>query len=130
MSLTQDLVLSQILNELQTTIFGVLHPSPILMAPIGVQCIFHPDAEFNPARAGKALKVPFILSTATSRTIEEVAEANGDGHRWFQLYWLVYSDKIFYSISLINDVYIYTGLGAMRSLCLYSNEPKRAVIKH
>jgi lactate 2-monooxygenase len=65
------------------------------MAPIGVQCIFHPDAEFNPARAGKALKVPFILSTSSSRTIEEVAEANGDGHRWFQLYWLVYSDKIF-----------------------------------
>jgi len=74
-------------RSLETTIFGVVHPSPILMAPIGVQSIFHPDAEFNPARAGKALKVPFILSTAASRTIEEVAEANGDGHRWFQLYW-------------------------------------------
>ena len=59
------------------------------MAPIGVQTIFHPDAEFNPARAGQALGVPFILSTASSRSIEEVAEANGDGHRWFQLYWLV-----------------------------------------
>ena len=67
------------------------------MAPIGVQSIFHLGAEFNPARAGKALKVPFILSTAASRTIEEVAEANGDGHRWFQLYWLVYSDTILYS---------------------------------
>jgi len=52
-----------------------------------VQSIFHPGAEFNPARAGKALNVPFILSAAASRTIEEVAEANGDGHRWFQLYW-------------------------------------------
>jgi isopentenyl diphosphate isomerase/L-lactate dehydrogenase-like FMN-dependent dehydrogenase len=85
----QDLVLSQALNELQTTTFGVAHPSPIIMAPIGVQCIFHPRAEFNPARAGKALKVPFILSSSTSSTIEEVAEVNGDGHRWFQLYWLV-----------------------------------------
>jgi len=74
-------------RSLETTIFGVVHPSPVIMAPIGVQCIFHPDAEFNPARAGKALKVPIILSTASSRTIEEVAEANGDGHRWFQLYW-------------------------------------------
>jgi lactate 2-monooxygenase len=64
------------------------------MAPIGVQSIFHPDAEFNPALAGKALRVPFILSTASSRTIEEVAEVSGDGHRWFQLYWLVYSDDI------------------------------------
>jgi len=74
-------------RSLETTIFGVVHSSPIFMAPIGVQSTFHPDAEFNPARAGKALGVPFILSTAASRTIEEVAEANGDGHRWFQLYW-------------------------------------------
>ena len=86
---------SPTLNELQTTIFGVVHPSPILMAPIGVQSLFHPDAEFNPARAGKALGVPFILSTASSRTIEQVAEANGDGHRWFQLYWLVHCHQIF-----------------------------------
>ena len=91
----QDLILSQTLNDLQTTIFGVVHPSPIIMAPIGVQSIFHSGSELNPARAGKALKVPFILSTAASRTIEEVAEANGDGHRWFQLYWLACSDKIF-----------------------------------
>ena len=73
----------------QTTIFGVTHSSPIFIAPIGVQAIFSEDAEFNPARAGKALGVPFILSTAGSRTIEEVAEANGDGYRWFQLYWFV-----------------------------------------
>ena len=93
------------MNELQTTIFGVVHPSPILMAPVGVQCIFHPGAEFNPARAGKALGVPFILSTASSRTIEEVAEASGDGHRWFQLYWLVYSEKIFHTIFVSNDIF-------------------------
>ncbi|KAF8964275.1 oxidoreductase [Flammula alnicola] len=74
-------------RSLETTIFGVTHSSPIFIAPIGVQGIFHPDAEFNPARAGKALGVPYILSTAASRTIEEIAEANGDGHRWFQLYW-------------------------------------------
>lgn len=74
-------------RSLETTIFGVVHPSPILMAPIGVQSIFYPDAEFNPARAGQALGIPFILSTASSRTIEQVAEASGDGHRWFQLYW-------------------------------------------
>lgn len=31
--------------------------------------------------------VPFILSTASSASIEEVAEASGEGKRWFQLYW-------------------------------------------
>jgi len=73
---------------IQTTIFGVTHPAPIFVAPIGVQAIFAQEAELNPARAAGKLKVPFILSTAASRTIEEVAEANGpDSHRWFQLYW-------------------------------------------
>jgi isopentenyl diphosphate isomerase/L-lactate dehydrogenase-like FMN-dependent dehydrogenase len=28
-----------------------------------------------------------ILSSAATRTIEQVAEANGDGSRWYQLYW-------------------------------------------
>ncbi|KAF8158432.1 oxidoreductase [Crassisporium funariophilum] len=74
-------------RSLETTIFGVTYPSPIIIAPIGVQAIFAPDAEFNPARAGKVVGVPYILSTAASRTIEEIAEANGDGHRWYQLYW-------------------------------------------
>ncbi|KAF8883772.1 oxidoreductase [Gymnopilus junonius] len=74
-------------RSLETTIFGVTHPAPLFIAPIGVQAIFAEEAEFNPARAAKNLKIPFILSTAASRTIEQVAEANGDGHRWYQLYW-------------------------------------------
>ncbi|KIM43077.1 hypothetical protein M413DRAFT_395561 [Hebeloma cylindrosporum] len=74
-------------RSLETKIFGVTHSSPVFIAPIGVQAIFHPEAEINPAKAAKALGIPFILSTAASRTIEEVAEANGDGYRWFQLYW-------------------------------------------
>ena len=31
--------------------------------------------------------VPYIMSTASSSTIEEVAAASADGDRWFQLYW-------------------------------------------
>ncbi|KAJ7599927.1 oxidoreductase [Mycena floridula] len=74
-------------RNLETTIFGVKHSGPIFMAPIGVQGIFTAEGELAPARAARALGVPFILSTASSRSIEEVAEANGDGHRWYQLYW-------------------------------------------
>ncbi|KAK7008249.1 Fmn dependent [Favolaschia claudopus] len=75
-------------RTLETTIFGVKHPSPIFIGPIGTQAIFMEDAELAPARAGRNLGIPFIMSTAASRTIEDVAEANGDnGHRWFQLYW-------------------------------------------
>lgn len=68
-------------------LFGVNYQSPILVAPIGVQGILHAEGEEATARACKQLGVPMILSTAATRTIEEVATANGDGDRWFQLYW-------------------------------------------
>ena len=71
----------------QTTLFGVTHPSPILLAPIGTQGILHEDGELATARAAQALGIPMILSGAASRSLEAVAQANGTGHRWFQLYW-------------------------------------------
>jgi lactate 2-monooxygenase len=67
----------------------VEYPSPILLAPIGVGGIVHTDGELAVARAAKTVGVPYIMSTACSRSIEEVAEANGDGHRWYQLYWYI-----------------------------------------
>jgi len=79
-------ILKSISDCLQTTIFGVRYASPIILAPIGVQAIFAEGAEFNPALAAHALGVPFILSSTSSRSLEEVAQANGDGRRWFQLY--------------------------------------------
>lgn len=74
------------------TVLGSELPAPVLLAPVGVQSIVHPDAELATARAAAALGLPMILSTAASRTIEEVAEASGDGPRWFQLYWPADSD--------------------------------------
>ena len=50
---------------------------------VGVAGIIHTDAEL----AAETVGVPFIMSTAATRSIEEVAQANGDGHRWYQLYW-------------------------------------------
>ena len=52
-----------------------------------MQSIVHPDAELAVARAASSAGVPFILSTASSKTLEDVAQAAGDGLRWFQLYW-------------------------------------------
>lgn len=57
------------------------------MAPIGVQGIVHDDKEIGLSSACAELGVPFILSTAATSTIEEVAQASGKGPRWFQLYW-------------------------------------------
>lgn len=74
-------------RNMSIELFGKRYPSPILVAPIGVQEILHPDAEEATARACASAKVPMILSTAATRSIEQVAKANGDGDRWFQLYW-------------------------------------------
>ncbi|TCD65773.1 hypothetical protein EIP91_002212 [Steccherinum ochraceum] len=74
-------------RDLKTTLFGVEHPSPLLIAPIGVQGLLHPDGELATSRAAASLNVPFVLSTASTRSIEAVAQANGSGHRWYQIYW-------------------------------------------
>lgn len=74
-------------RDLSTTLLGTALPAPVLLAPVGVQSIVHPDAEVAVARAAATTGVPMVLSTASSRSLEEVAEASGGSPRWFQLYW-------------------------------------------
>ncbi|ORY18702.1 FMN-dependent dehydrogenase [Clohesyomyces aquaticus] len=74
-------------RDLSVELFGTRYNSPLLVAPIGVQEIAHPDGEEATARASAATKIPMILSTAATRSIEQVAKANGEGDRWYQLYW-------------------------------------------
>src|SRR5262249_27392769 len=49
--------------------------------------IIHADAEIASARAASSLGIPFVYSTAASRSMEQVADAMGAGTRWYQLYW-------------------------------------------
>ncbi|MEO3827839.1 lactate 2-monooxygenase [Actinomadura sp. B10D3] len=74
-------------RDLSVTVLGTAMPSPVLLGPIGVQSILHPDGEPAVARAAAAEGLTMVLSTAASYNIEDVAEANGDGSRWYQLYW-------------------------------------------
>jgi lactate 2-monooxygenase len=74
-------------RDLGSSLFGTAMPAPVLLAPVGVQSIVHPEAELAASRAAASLGVPFILSTAASHSIEEVAEAMGEASRWYQLYW-------------------------------------------
>jgi isopentenyl-diphosphate delta-isomerase len=62
-------------------------PVPFLLAPIGMQSLFHEDAELATARACADLDVPMVLSSVASETPEDVAEKLGDTTGWFQLYW-------------------------------------------
>ncbi|MFI1741738.1 lactate 2-monooxygenase [Streptomyces sioyaensis] len=74
-------------RDLSVEVLGHSLPAPLALAPVGVLSLMHPDAEPAAARAAAAHGVPYILSSASSTPMEEVAEAMGDGERWFQLYW-------------------------------------------
>lgn len=67
-------------------LLGTKLPFPILFAPVGNQKQVHPDGELASARAANSLQIPYIASTVSSYTIEQIAKANGNGKRWFQLY--------------------------------------------
>jgi isopentenyl diphosphate isomerase/L-lactate dehydrogenase-like FMN-dependent dehydrogenase len=75
-------------RTLARTVLGTALPAPVLLAPIGVQTLAHPEGELAMARAAAEVGVPFIASTAASHTIEQIAQAGGeDVGRWYQLYW-------------------------------------------
>ncbi len=68
-----------------TTVLGQELNAPIVLSPVGVQSIVHPEGELAVARAAAAQGTTMIASTASSYTLEEIAEVGGP--RWFQLYW-------------------------------------------
>jgi len=74
-------------RDLSVSILGQRFPAPILLAPIGVLGILHPEGESAVARAAASLGIPQILSTVSSHSMEEVAQQLGATPHWFQLYW-------------------------------------------
>src|SRR3954471_9236393 len=60
-------------RDLSTTILGTPMPAPVLLGPVGVLDIVHPDAELAVARAAASMGVPMVLSTAASSSLEDVA---------------------------------------------------------
>lgn len=74
-------------RELGTSLLGTALPAPLMLAPVGVQSIVHPEGELASGRAAAACGVPLIMSTASSHSIEDVAQAMGRASRWYQLYW-------------------------------------------
>ena len=78
---------SGVQRDLSCTVLGTSLPAPVMIAPVGVQTLAHPDGELATARAAAALRLTYIHSTAAAHSFEQVADANGDGPRWYQLYW-------------------------------------------
>ena len=71
--------------SLETTLLGEPLQSPIVLAPVGSQGAFHPDAELATARAAKAQGHLQLLSNVATTPIEDVIAARG-APVWFQFY--------------------------------------------
>ena len=74
-------------RSLKRTVLGTELKAPVLLAPIGVQTLAHPEGELAVARAAAEVGVPLVASSAASRTIEQIASELGEQPRWYQLYW-------------------------------------------
>jgi lactate 2-monooxygenase len=74
-------------RDLSVELLGHTLPAPVLLGPVGVQGILHAEGDLGSARAAATLGIPFVLSTLSSRSMEDVAHAMGNAPRWFQLYW-------------------------------------------
>jgi isopentenyl diphosphate isomerase/L-lactate dehydrogenase-like FMN-dependent dehydrogenase len=61
--------------------------APVMLAPIGVQSLFHSDAELATARGAAAVGLGLIASSVSDASLEEIAEAHGEAPHWFQFYW-------------------------------------------
>jgi 4-hydroxymandelate oxidase len=72
-------------TDTRTTLLGTELSCPILLAPAAYHRLMHPDGEKATARGAAAAGVPYVVSSATTTPLEDIARA-ADGVRWFQLY--------------------------------------------
>lgn len=76
------------------SLLGHALASPIMLAPVAYQRLVHPEGELASMRAAMALQAGMVVSTLSSHTLEDIAQAGlsaeaemGQGApRWFQLY--------------------------------------------
>src|SRR3954454_19579208 len=69
----------------QVEVLGQQLAMPVVLAPVGLGGMFAPRAEVQAARAAEKAGIPFIESTVSICSIEEVAKATS-APPWFQLY--------------------------------------------
>ena len=76
--------------DASTRILGQRVEFPVLLAPIAIQCLAHPEGEQATTLIGGVALIVLagtimVLSTMSTFSMEEVAQVS-DGPRWFQLY--------------------------------------------
>jgi 4-hydroxymandelate oxidase len=76
-------------RNLTTKVLGQTLQLPLLIAPMAFQCLAHPEGEVATARAAVDAGVGMVLSTLSTKSIEQVAAVSQgfqNSLQWFQLY--------------------------------------------
>lgn len=77
-------------RDMRVTVLGQEHATPLMIAPMALQRMAHPEGELAVTRAAAARGITNVLSTMSSTSLEDVA-AVPNAPLWFQLY--VYKDR-------------------------------------
>lgn len=72
-------------SEIKAELFGHVYDAPFGICPIGLQGLMWPGAPKILAKAAIEHNIPFILSTMSTSSIEEISKIT-EGRAWFQLY--------------------------------------------
>ncbi|HZC29808.1 MAG TPA: alpha-hydroxy acid oxidase [Gaiellaceae bacterium] len=83
-----------------TTVLGAKVALPILVAPLALQRLAHPEGELATARAAAAAGTIMCLSSGATARPREIAAAAPDAPRWYQVY--VFADRSI-TIELIEE---------------------------
>jgi 4-hydroxymandelate oxidase len=78
--------------DMSVNLLGRMMTTPIMLAPTAYHRVLHPEGEIATARGAGAAGVTWIVSSASTTPVEEIAKA-ASGPLWFQLY--VQSDREF-----------------------------------
>ena len=80
--------------SLKTALLGSDFATPIAIAPTAYHLLAHADGECGTARSRAAsANALYVASTLATTSLEDVAAAAPNAHRWFQLY--VHKDRVF-----------------------------------
>jgi len=71
--------------EASVEVLGARMAAPIILAPVAMQGLLHPDSELAVARAAADAGLVMCLSTRATTDLADVAAAT-DAPKWFQLY--------------------------------------------
>lgn len=87
LALVPRALLDVAVRDQSTVLLGTAVSSPIVLAPVGLAALAHPEGERAAARAASALGLISTLSSSSCWSLEDVA-ASCDGPKWFQIYVL------------------------------------------